>query len=597
MKNFTTLLSTLFTINRPLRAHGTRNCYLILTLILLVVGAGKAWGDAFWPYAGFYEVYMTYSYNSKSSNYTFRVSDNNASDVNLGVLTADFNVTSLYLKCYKNNNDWSKYGNICGGLMVYGDKEYQPTWTWSDKGWDDGFQAHKQELSNTDTKTLASHNGNSGNYTVTIAFKVWGSDDNKTDCNDIWWISNNSKNYKFNYAILPPAVSAINISASGCFAGNGTAANPYILAYGTNLKLTASVTNNDANSDTYFTFGSNAASKTDTYTISNVTNTSVQKLTIKAQNINKDDNSLKGTHNSIDVYYKYEPVYLYINSTNYQFDNTTKKVTVALDKNNSDETYTFKIHDDSSHWLGNSGTMQRGGISVHSGGWTMSSSENSDCQVKADLTGEYVFTFIPEGNKITVTYPTKSYFIAGSWNEWAEDAPSFADASTPVTIHLEKGSYTFKIFHFYATSAQYYGNNGEMTRNNCTGWTMSTSEDNCRMVADAAGDYEFRFDVSTKKLSVTYPTHSITWVVNRVELTGAALGSATTQVADGQKITALPTPPDAGNYCGERFVGWTNAPISGMQAGKPVTLFKNVEDSPVIKENTTFYAVFADIAE
>lgn len=576
MKNFTTLLSTLFTINRPLRAHGTRNCYLILTLILLVVGAGKAWA-----YEHFNEIWGTYNTGGDDQGAAF------SSNKDLGNVT-EFTIQAFYLKCRDN---WGA-GRTCwyNGALYYKvnnaanfTEVVSTAADWKPSGQEEGDYQFKKENMNL---TLAS---NSGKYTVLFYGKVWGDHDT--------WLSNNSNNYKWTFTILPPAVSAINISASGCFAGNGTAANPYILAYGTNLKLTASVTNNDANSDTYFTFGSNAASKTDTYTISNVTNTSAQKLTIKAQNINNDDNSLKGTHNSIDVYYKYEPVYLYINSTNYQFDNTTKKVTVALDKNNSGETYTFKIHDDSSHWLGNSGTMQRGGTSVHSGGWTMSSSENSDCQVKADLTGEYVFTFIPEGNKITVTYPTKSYFIAGSWNVWAEDAPSFADASTPVTIHLEKGSYTFKIFDFEATSAKYYGNNGEMTRDNCTAWTMSTSDGDCRIVADAAGDYEFRFDVATKKLSVIYPTHTITWVVNRVELTGAALGGATTQVADGQKITALPEAPNAGDYCGERFVGWTNAPISGMQAGKPVTLFKNVEDSPVITENTTFYAVFADIAE
>lgn len=477
------------------------------------MGVSNAWADAFWPYAGFYEVYMTYSYNGNNSNYTFRSSDNGATDVTLGTLTTDINVTSLYMKFYKNDNDWGKYGNVCGALMIYntgsGDQEHQPDWKWPDwdKGtWDNGFQANKYELSSTDTKTLVKiGNSGSGNYTLSLAFKMWGSDDNSSDCDDIWWISNNSQNYKFKYTILPPAVSNIGISATGCIGGTGTQQDPYTVAYGASLNLTASVTNSDANSNTHFTFGSNATSTTKTHTISNITNATAQKITIKAQNINKSDKSLKGTALSKDIYYKYTPVYVYINGQSHQINNTTKQVTVALTQNNGDETYTFKIHDNSSHWLGNNGTMERGGNAVHNGGWTMSA-DAGDCKLKADLTGDYTFTFMPATNKVTVTYPQKSYFIAGSWDNWAGTAPSFVDASTPVSIYLEADqTYSFKVADLTA-NATWYGNDGTMTRASSTAWTMSTNQGNCHITTDLAGIYDFTFNQSTKTLTVTYPT-------------------------------------------------------------------------------------------
>ena len=309
-------------------------------------------------------------------------------------------------------------------------------------------------------------------------------------------------------------------------------------------------------------------------------------------------------------------------------------------------------------------------------------------ELRADVKGIYEikvdYTDV-NSPKITITFPQKPYYLSGSWDNWEGEHPL---ENTPVALSLAKGIYEFNIFN-YQESSEYFGNTGTMKRTACTGWTMTDRVGNCHIEADITGEYTFTFDVSTKKLTVTYPNyemktiylntseftnwnsdgawfrisydnmttqltpifgnyyaceapigkdiefervnpsngntwnevstsvptdskntfsvtgwttgtwsqvdiHTITWVVNRVELTGAALGGATTQVADGQKITALPTPPDAGVYCGERFVGWTNAPISGMQAGKPVTLFKNVEDSPDITENTTFYAVFAD---
>ena len=501
----------------------TKGIRMTAILVLLLMGVSNAWADAYWPYAGFYEVYMTYSYNGNNSNYTFRSSDNGATDVTLGTLTTDINVTALYMKYYKNTDDWGKHGNVCGALMIYNlgneDVEYQPNWSWDGNGdWHNDFQAHLYELSNTETKTLVKiGNSGSGNYTLSLAFKMWGNDNGSSGCSDNWWISNNSQNYKFKYTILPPAVSNIGISATGYIGGTGTQQDPYIVAYGASLNLTASVTKSDANSDTYYKFGNKNASKTPTYTISNITSSDRQSLNITAQNINKTDNSLKGNSKTTTIYYKYSPLYVYVNGTNHLFDNNTKTVTVALNKNNGDETYAFKIHDNSNLWLGNNGTMERGGNAVHSGGWTMSA-DAGDCKLKADLTGDYTFTFIPAGNKVTVTYPQKSYFIAGSWDDWAGTAPSFVDASTPVSIYLEADqTYSFKVADL-TDNAKWYGNDGTMTRAHSTAWEMSTNKGNCQITTDLAGNYDFTFDQSTKKLTVTYPTaYKMTYGINNAK--------------------------------------------------------------------------------
>ena len=471
----------------------TKGTRMTAILILLLMGVSNAWAGA-----GFYEVYMTYSYNGTNSSVKL---ESDANHTDLGTLTADFTITELYLKYWKDNS-----GNICGGLMDYyidSDQEYQPGWEWYYSG-----SGHNRELQSTETFTVAKHNGNSGHYTFWYRFKTWGSSTSSSACdhNNYFIPSNSNNKNSFTYTIAPPAVSSIGISASGHLAGSGTQADPYVLVYGESLKLTASVNNSDANSNTHFTFGSNTASTAKTHTISNITNATAQKIAIKAQNINKSDKSLKGTALSKDIYYKYTPVYVYINGQSHQINTTTKQVTVALNRNANDETYTFKVHDDNNHWLGNSGTMERGGTSVHSGGWTMSVDDKNDCKLKADLTGDYTFTFIPAGNKVTVTYPQKSYFVAGSWDNWAGTAPSFVDASTPVSIYLEADqTYSFKVADLTA-NAKWYGNDGTMTRANSTAWEMSTNEGNCQITTDFAGNYDFTFDQSTKKLTVTYPT-------------------------------------------------------------------------------------------
>ncbi len=467
----------------------------VIISVILLMGVSNTWANH-----GFYQVDITYSSGGNSNNYTFYNTDNTSTTFDLGSHSSPFVIQTMKLYCWDDWGDKSYTNN--SGQFIYrinnGSANYFGSGSLTKSSYSgNNFQLYKNDCN----LTLAAA---SGKYTFNLKWQAWGWGDN-SDC----YVDNQGKGYTWKYTILPPEVSSIGISASGHLAGSGTQADPYVLVYGGSLELTASVNNSDANSNTHFTFGSNTASTTKTHTISNITNATAQKITIKAQNINKSDNSLKGTALSKDIYYKYTPVYVYINGQSHQINNTTKQVTVALNRNANDETYTFKVHDNNNHWLGNSGTMERGGTSVHSGGWTMSVDDKNDCKLKADLTGNYTFTFIPAGNKVTVTYPQKSYFIAGSWDDWAGTAPAFVDASTPVSIHLTGDKvYNFKIANLTGTAAYWYGNEGEMQRTNCTAWPMETGKNDCHIYADITGEYKFTFNSSTKKLTVTYPEYT-----------------------------------------------------------------------------------------
>ena len=292
---------------------------VLIGTLLLTLGVGQMWAEAYWPYAGFYEVYMTYSYSGNNSNYTFYASDNNSSQsVDLGTLTADFKVTALYMKCYKNTNDWGKSGNICGALMIYntgsGDNEYQPTWSGydTDKGWSDTYQAHLRELSKTGcNKVIASYNsGASGSYTAKLCFKMWGSDDNGSNCDDNWWISNNGNNYKFIYKIAPPALNSFTITPTGKVAGSGTSGDPYIIPYGGDLTLVSSggtKARTDDNSSVQFSLNNSTWGTTSTYTtttIENITSTSTTSINLYARCKNNSDASLLGAVKTQTIYYR-----------------------------------------------------------------------------------------------------------------------------------------------------------------------------------------------------------------------------------------------------------------------------------------------------
>lgn len=83
--------------------------------------------------------------------------------------------------------------------------------------------------------------------------------------------------------------------------------------------------------------------------------------------------------------------------------------------------------------------------------------------------------------------------------------------------------------------------------------------------------------------------HTVTWMVNG---SSYSAGTPTTQVCPGSHVTSLPTAPNPASYCGEKFVGWTDAEYSGNSA--PTHLYKTASEFPNADGNQTFYAVFAD---
>lgn len=83
--------------------------------------------------------------------------------------------------------------------------------------------------------------------------------------------------------------------------------------------------------------------------------------------------------------------------------------------------------------------------------------------------------------------------------------------------------------------------------------------------------------------------YDVTWNVNGEVYTK---GEPSIKVSEGQKVSTLPTAPEAIN--GKSFMGWTDAAISASQEAAPAVLFTDVADAPKVTGNVTYYAVFAD---
>jgi len=85
---------------------------------------------------------------------------------------------------------------------------------------------------------------------------------------------------------------------------------------------------------------------------------------------------------------------------------------------------------------------------------------------------------------------------------------------------------------------------------------------------------------------------TITWLVNGEAYTD---GNPTISVNEGGVVAVLPTAPASCDEISNQFVGWSENLINGTQDEVPEDLFSTPDDAPDIVQNTTFYAVFAQL--
>ena len=182
----------------------------------------------------------------------------------------------------------------------------------------------------------------------------------------------------------------------------------------------------------------------------------------------------------------------------------------------------------------------------------------------AYVTGEYTFSYNKSTNVLTVTFPIYNQVrISAASPEDATNVGNF-NLSAPVsnvrtvTRSLKANTnYTFKVVY----ESEWYGyTGGTFTRNSSTSsnsLTTSTSGNDMTLTTDYAGDYTFRFNQSTKALSVDFPTaYTVTYGPGT---SYTSMGSVSVSpsfnsgdyVLAGTNVTFTATP-----NLGYKFVGW-----------------------------------------
>lgn len=99
---------------------------------------------------------------------------------------------------------------------------------------------------------------------------------------------------------------------------------------------------------------------------------------------------------------------------------------------------------------------------------------------------------------------------------------------------------------------------------------------------------------NSNQLSGTFTIqYNVTWMVDGAEWSDK--GGSTT-VDGGGHISTLPTAPTTGDFCGDRFMGWTDAEGGAYVHGSS-KLYTTASGFPNATSDQVFYAVFADYAE
>ncbi len=268
----------------------------------------------------------------------------------------------------------------------------------------------------------------------------------------------------------------------------------------------------------------------------------------------------------------------------------------------TDDHFPFKVYNSTgSQYYGNSGYW----VTKENNHPTLSSTSGSNMKFRPYVTGTYEFKLDNTGANpvLTVTWPVFNQVrISAASPSDAGNVGNY-DLSEPVsnvrtvTRSLKANTtYTFKIVY----NSDWYGHGtGTFTRSNSTSsnsHTLITSSGNLTLTTDYAGDYTFRFNQSTKALSVDFPTaYKVTYGKGTVDgSTGscsakdidngnAAVTSNSTWVKSGNRVVL--TAPAA--KTGYTYDGWFD-----NNSGTGAAITTNANCTITVSSAETYYACY-----
>ena len=165
----------------------------------------------------------------------------------------------------------------------------------------------------------------------------------------------------------------------------------------------------------------------------------------------------------------------------------TVTLTATADNVSGEVTYAFQYSTDNATWN------------------NITATGNTATQTFAAETRYYKVTMTNGGTtkEATAKFSAIKFHVIGSWDSWTAHN-EVVEGSKTITLEANK-TYEYKITN--GTWDLSWGNNGTMTRENCTNWSFEASG-NAKITTDEAGDYVFNVSRNAGGkvvVSVTYP--------------------------------------------------------------------------------------------
>ena len=245
--------------------------------------------------------------------------------------------------------------------------------------------------------------------------------------------------------------------------------------------------------------------------------------------------------------------------------------------------------------------------------FTASSTEGVVYAIDVEAQNEYYSTYGTKASSEKIYFITIDpvYAILGSFNSWTPGATwNLSDQGSnnwEATFNLTKGEHQFKVVY----NSDWYGKNSTGTyttvtrdANSVNSLEAGDGKENLKINADVSGSYTFRFNSSTKNLTVTYPTrYQINFDIGTVKGNSTTLYAYTDGV-DANRITS-------GDYVAEgtsvTFYLGSNTPANVAKTGYTYCGYYGIPNGSgttgqlsyqtgytisAVSSNTTIYACF-----
>ena len=193
------------------------------------------------------------------------------------------------------------------------------------------------------------------------------------------------------------------------------------------------------------------------------------------------------------------------------------------------------------------------------------------------------------GNQYTITLDNQGATSAGTKSISVTYGANTNLSSTPAITVPTKNGYTFGGYY-----TETDGGGSQII--DATGSVIADANDDVSKIYTDKYKQWLHSGNITLYAKWTINNYTVSWSVDGADWKGAEHGSPSTSVTYNSKPSTIPTAPNGDEVCGGKvFVGWTNAAINSPTDERPAILFTSQSGAPEITENTTFYAVFADV--